>query len=512
MVIYDGNSDTVELFTDHMNNRSLFWTIMGNRLYFSTLLAPLASLVNASPDEKWCAGCLCNTSADMILFEEITPYKGIFQVMAGTKLTFLLSEKNDQPLATSLWSPLSYKPNLKCNSVKEYRNTFVNILQTAVCEQMAGFDKVGCTLSSGLDSTSIAALAAKKLHESTKELFSYTSVPLPDFPTPTDPFLVADERPGVEVLREMYPNIVPHYIACEGKDAFSSLSYLVPLLGYPMKSGMNLTWLNEIYSSASMDGCSVMLKGQFGNSTISYGPALGTIHQLLFGGHPLKACKVINGFGKRNRIARKRIIKSLITEELSRRKASPADSECGALPNEIYDKYQIRHVLNSLQTSMGGGQLDTRSQRLNFLWEQSILSQLGMFDTAMGLIHHVIIRDPSKDKRVVELCCRIPVEYDLAGYLERGKIRTFMEGLVPEKILKDVNHRGMQSADYNFRCQKLWLEERNHILSTIKGTDFSGFVRSEYVEDVLKDSENPETYIPLNVLYSFALFLKNCSN
>ncbi len=159
--------------------------------------------------------------------------------------------------------------------------------------------------------------------------------------------------------------------------------------------------------------------------------------------------------------------------------------------------------------------IENRRQRLMTLYDPIALNQLGMFDTIMGLIHGIIIRDPTKDKRMVELCGILPPSCMAAGGWERGQVRKFMEGYVPETILKDVNRRGLQSADYYFRIRKNWNDLKSEVIDDLSDPELMNYADKNAAERLLslakecdiKDIED-EDLRKMNVLCSFSIFLR----
>ena len=175
--IYHTSTHTLHLYTDHMGNRSLFYAILPDRILFSTALVPLAHTLSAAVSEKWLAACLATTSADMILYEALTPYEGILQMPAAGHLTWTpeFSSLDIYWDRTSLPKPLPHKDPM------HYQTLFRDTLSACVSSMLRSAEHTGCTLSSGLDSSAIAALAAPRLAEMGEQLYSYTSVPLRDF-------------------------------------------------------------------------------------------------------------------------------------------------------------------------------------------------------------------------------------------------------------------------------------------------------------------------------------------
>lgn len=480
---YNEAVNELHIFTDHMCNRSLFYSYSKGCLIFSTLIVPLAKVTKATVCDQWIASCLATVSADMMLFDSLTPYKGIIQLSAARHITADISGLS----STEYWSPLKLRPNLKTSKNESYKDIFINTLQKSVASMMRSEKNTGCTLSGGLDSTSIAALASNTLSDSGKTLYSYTSVPHPDYiHDKKDNYYITNETKGVEALCQMHANIHPFYVDCVDRNPFSELERLIPLIGYPMKSGQNLVWLDNIYELASKNDCKIMLKGQYGNSTISYGPALGTFYQLIVSGHIKKAVNLMKGFSSIYNVPVSTIIKLIIKERIITLFPEKAEVTDALLSKKYIDEYKLGQTMQKLLKHCGGEQLDSRRNRLNFIWNPTAILQLSLFDTAMGLIHGILIRDPSKDMRVITMCCRFPVSEDLAGYMERGKIRSYMQGLVPDSILKDLSHRGLQSADYEYRCSLMWNRQAESIIRHINNPYLKHYVDNNRLCEFLK--------------------------
>lgn len=510
-VAFHTDTKTAVLCTDHMGNRSLFYSRQGERFIFSTAVLPLAKLCQAVPSEQWLSGCLFSASAEMTLFKGLTPYQGIFQMPAACMMTVT----NVDSSQTIYWSPLKLRPDLRQSGDEAYQRLFVDTLSTSVRSMLRSSQKTGCTLSSGLNSSSISALAAAALSEQGKSLYSYTSVPLPDFPKNDAPGEITDETPGVRALCAKYSNIIPHFLPCWGRDAFSELHALLPLIGYPMKSGQDLIWLSEIYRHASVEGCRLMLKGQYGNFTISYGTAPSTLHQLLASLHPFKAARLNKNYSARYGVPKIKISRFFFARRGQKPSPDSDDMPGPLTAPDLIQKYRLGTVTGKKLKIYGNGQMDTRRQRLNLTVNPFNQMQLGMFDTVMGLIYGVLIRDPAKDKRVVELCCRLPVKCMLAGGVEQGLVRTYMKGLVPDEILDDLHRQGIQSADYCYRSRLLWRNHRSKVLAALELPALQKYVDPSLLSGLLDRLRNTAAENLLeadlrqaNVLYSCSIFLQ----
>lgn len=506
------DTKTVVLCTDQMGCRSLFYSRQGERFIFSTAILPLAKLCQAVPCEQWISGCLFSVSDDMTLFRGLTPYQGVFQVPAACWMTVTRDESSQD----TYWSPLKLRPDLRQPNEDAYRQLFVNTMSTSVRSMLRSSQKTGCTLSSGLTSASVSALAAAALAEEGKSLYSYTSVPLPDFPQDPSSGQIADESAGVRALCAQYSNILPRFQPCRGRDAFSELPALLPLIGYPMKSGLNLTWLSEIYRQASVEGCRLMLCGQYGYATVSYGTAQETISQLYASLHLFKARRAAKSFSARYNIPANKIKQASIPLQSEGDLSNCVSADVPLTSPELIQKYRLAQAAASKSKNYADTPSNSRRQRLNLVANPFALAQMGMFDTIMGLMYGVLIRDPSRDRRVVELCCRLPVECMLAGGMERGMVRTYMKGIVPDEILEDLQHRGVQSADYYYRSKLLWHNHRNRVVAALALPELRKYADSSLLQELSEKLKNnpaerlTETDLrQANVLYSCSLFLQS---
>jgi asparagine synthase (glutamine-hydrolysing) len=91
------------------------------------------------------------------------------------------------------------------------------------------------------------------------------------------------------------------------------------------------------------------------------------------------------------------------------------------------------------------------------------------------------IRDPTRDRRLVEFCWRLPDEVYWANGRQRGLIRAGMAGDLPAEIRDDMR-KGLQSSDIlvRFRVQSAEINAAlDHIAGSAIASDFlnSGALR-----------------------------------
>lgn len=450
IAIYDRNKQCLFLYTDHTGSRAINYYNGKDGFLFGTVVSSILKVCpDISYDEKWMTACEAAQTPDMEIFPEITPYEGVFQLEAGMYLK--VSEHSFEK--KEYWNPKYRKEPIIFNDA-QCKEMFLETFSECVKDVLRSRKNTAATVSSGLDSTSVASLAAGYLERQGKKLYSFTSVPEKETEI-KDYSAIIDESWGAHILAETYTNIEAQMVPCEGMDGFTKLERLVKQLEIPTKSAPNLMWLDEIYRLAAEKDCKILLKGQYGNATISYGKILGNIRYQLTHWHFIRAYKEMKAFGKVNGIPRKKILKNFWKELLRERKKEEflADSY---MKKELLQKYQINSVVNQLVKKSGGSMIDTQIQMRNFQFDRINLAQLGWYDTKFSLLYGILVRDPTKDKRMIELCMNLPVECYVHNGVERRLVREYMRGIVPDTILNQVRRRGVQSADYVERVMRNW--------------------------------------------------------
>ena len=177
---------------------------------------------------------------------EDTLYKDIKQVQGAT----YISLRNNKLIEEKYWDPIKEVKSLKLNSEEEYHKAFLKVYNEAVKCRLRCIGDVAISLSGGLDSSSVAALAAKELKKENKRLKGFSSVPLKEFDGNVSRGRIADESDYIEELRKMYPNIDIEYCRCENKNSLTDIEYFNEVLEQPHKIIENLYWIDNILKKA----------------------------------------------------------------------------------------------------------------------------------------------------------------------------------------------------------------------------------------------------------------------
>lgn len=455
LAIYHTDTGIFHLFTDHTSTRTVHYANIDGIIYFGTILESIKCVLNkkATINEEWISFAQALPNPDMIYKPDLSPYNDIYTVEAGHYITI----KNNQISRHSYYNPAKTKLRLKFKTDEEYKNYFVKLLDRCVGDVLRSKANTGCTLSSGLDSTTIASIAARHLAKENKELHSYTSVPLKDYinQAQKDSYFIEDESFGPKILNKYYPNIKVNLIDCKGKTAFTDIKRTVKLTELPLKSLVNYTWMSEIYDLASKNDCKVMLKGQYGNSTISNGKILSRVYQELCRFKFKSAINQSRAFAIAHKVPKKYYIKTFLKIYKEKFILDISAMDKFYLRKDLIKKYNVKSIIKHNFQKEGGSYMDSRKQFEKYVYDTRILQHLGLFDTHLSLIYGVVIRDPAKDKRILDFVFNAPLSCFVNNGTERRMIRDYMRGIVPDEILDIDNKRGLQSSDFVYRINQV---------------------------------------------------------
>ncbi|NJK97125.1 MAG: asparagine synthetase B [Bacteroidales bacterium] len=102
---------------------------------------------------------------------------------------------------------LEHTPELRLKEEQQYIDLFLDIYTEAVKCRLRSYGPVGATLSGGLDSGSVCALASRELKKEGKRLPAFTAVPLYDTTGLVPPNRIGDEGPLAQAVADHCGNI-----------------------------------------------------------------------------------------------------------------------------------------------------------------------------------------------------------------------------------------------------------------------------------------------------------------
>jgi asparagine synthase (glutamine-hydrolysing) len=299
---------------------------------------------------------------------------------------------------------------------------------------------VAAATSGGLDSSSVAATAARLLAPA--PLYTYTSAPPPGWRGEPRANWDADESPLVRELAALHPNIAPAFVHVEpGAGLFEGHERLWELGGGPVLNPLNWAWSWPIATRAAADGAATLLTAIRGNYLFS-ADAPEWLAALVRAGRGLTALREIAAMrgvagDGRSHTLREGLVLPLLPGS-ARRLARAATGRPDPVQNWIAGTALRPEVAAELDLLERRPSLhvrrrpDWRAQGLRDLMSGAAgAAGTAALETLSGLE----MRDPTGDRRVLEVAMRQPEWVRRRGGTTRAVARAAMADRLPPSIL-----------------------------------------------------------------------------
>lgn len=430
---------------------SLVYTTARHRFAFATMPSGLHALpqVPRSLDEiglvRWLSG-LGGTPAT-------TLYKDVFSLPTGH---WLLAGP-DGVKTVCYWHP-DLSREIRFARDEDYLSAFNELFIRVVDEHLCGTTPVAVQMSGGLDSASIAAVAADLLAGRGEQLAAFTEVPRTGFAPTFSPHSYTDETSFVESIAALYPNIALHLVHTDGQFFLDDIDTLFPYLEGPFRNTSNRVWMEKILDLSRERGTRVLLDGMQGNLTLSWsggGWLLSLLHHRswLAAAQQLGVFASTHGFAPALRTATSQGLLPLLPAGVSQlqRRLRHSHEDVGAsllarspINPALAAEYRLAELASAEAAYMPLRSLaDLRRTRLGALADQDFGAYLSAFRAMYG----VDMRSPTADVRLAEFCLALPEEQYFRDGMARSFVRRAMAGRLPPNVLAN-RKRGLQASDW----------------------------------------------------------------
>ena len=203
-----------------------------------------------------------------LVIEDQEPHRTYWQDARTLPVGHTVFFNNMGKKIESFWR-IEDAPNVHFPNDRDYLDGFLDHFRRAVRVRLKSIRPIGTTLSAGLDSSSVTALAALALQRENKRLVAYTSIPL----HPVDsifPGRLTNEWQLAHLVSEDYTNIDHIPIRSEDISPLAAVKKSLMILNEPQNAAANMFWIISMFENAKRRNIGVMLTGQLGNGGVSW--------------------------------------------------------------------------------------------------------------------------------------------------------------------------------------------------------------------------------------------------
>ncbi len=354
---------------------------------------------------------------------------------------------------TRHWRPR--RQPIRLANTNEYAEAIRGHLDTAVRAQLRGADgRVGAHLSGGLDSSAVAATAARLLAPSGGRVVGFTGVPRPGYAGAAPKWTLVDEGPLAATVAAQYPNIDHVLTPSTGDLQTQSLDRDYVLYDQPLLNPWIQDWWCEINRQARERGLTIMLTGANGNMSLTYG-GLDVLPELITQG------RLADWWRQAWLMTRAGTMRwrSVLFHSLGPWTPGPLWNWLNRVRGGYAEDIRRWTALNP--TLMRGLNRNKRLEALgadpylrlspdSFSWRLAELvhGEGANFDKGFLAGWGVDLRDPTSDRRLVDFCLNIPTEQYIFDGVPRALARLALADRLPAAVLNETR-RGYQAADWH---------------------------------------------------------------
>ena len=434
--IWDERKQRLFCARDHIGMRPFYyhWDGAGKRFVFCSEISGILS-------QGWVRGEVNQERvADLITIHvknnSSTFYKDVYRLQPAN----WIEVSKDGVREEAYWS-LDPQKEIRFRSDKEYEEAFFDLFEESVRCRLRSITPLSCSLSGGLDSSSVACVADKLLRNAGRgSIHTFTAV----FPN-----LFEEQKKRVDEKRYVdavlaHVQSEPHFVDAgvfNPLDILQKYSWAEP---YPAFNG----YLHEaIMQAVGKQGGRVLLDGEGGDDVVSYG--VSKFYDL---GRKFRLIKLATELYCWAQIAKERLVPWYCFKEYFVKVHLPqflADrvrifkQALGVRKIEYLEIALLNDAIRSAgmeqnyESNFKNYQRYKTSSRQKYI--QGVLSPLTSYVmelyTVLAAKNRVEIRSPFLDRRLVEYCSAIPMDQKLRAGWPRSILRRSMRGVAPDAIL-----------------------------------------------------------------------------
>lgn len=445
--LWDKRERRLALARDPLGARPLHYHRGRNFFAFASMPKGLHALpeIPRAPDEE----CVAEFLALLPETGSQSFFKDVQRVEAG-HVVFVTANGIS---ARRHWEPR--RNIVKLATADEYAQAMLHHLDQAVRARLRGANgAVAAHLSSGFDSSAVTTGAAIQLAQSGGKVVAFTAVPREGYDGPNPRGRIGDEGPIAAKTAAMYPNIEHVLIRNNRHSPFANLDRAFFLYDRPMLNLCNMVWVDAINDAARARKLGVLLTGQLGNMSISYGGET-LLPQLLRHGRLLKLCR--EGIGA----VRKGYMRPLAVLNATFGPYTPL--ALWTWINKAFEDRDTGIQTYSAISSQRLAELDIPARARDRALDLSYRPRKDGFESRVWVMRRADLgnhlkgtlagwgidqRDPTTDRRLIEFCLGIPEEQYLVNGETKALARRAFAGRVAGEVIGGRG-KGYQAVDWH---------------------------------------------------------------
>ena len=451
--VWDKHKQKLFLARDHFGNLGVHYGVWQHGLAFSSGIEGVLELPEF--EKKLDLQSIAQWGVAWVGDGTQTCYQDVFRLPPSHTLTW----QNHKLEVRRYWR-LEDTPPLRLKSNEAYVEVFLETLRLAVHDRMRACRPVASTLSSGLDSGAVTALAAEV---SKAHLHAFTSVPIHPLHHPLSSGLLNEWDLAQQTAQ--WIGTIKHLPIPAGQvSPVAATRQILAILREPSSHAGNMYWILALLQEIQTQGFGVLLTGQLGNFAASWNggqyPVWSAVRQKQFGLATKQLASGAKGRSSWTRAILGELVKPAILtaqvrwQQLNRRPKNVSkylkDTMLSPiLLHQLNLSDQLRHTpWNAFQPFL----YDVRHQF--FAGLEAEKTPVGALWSSLGAAYGIEVRDPTMDKRLLEVVASFPLEQFSGQGHTRWLMRRAMQNILPPSVQWNTN-RGVQGADLGHRLLEL---------------------------------------------------------
>ena len=346
------------------------------------------------------------------------------------------------------WNP--ERRELQLKDFDGYRDAFRAELDRAVGCRLRGVDGLVAThLSSGWDSSSVSATAARLLAPLGGRVLAFTSVPRRGNASGAPLRRIADEGPIAAQTAALHGNMDHTLVEGTAASPVAGMDELINLFDRPLTNLCNEVWMGRIRQEAAGRGARVLLTGEVGNWTISAAPPTllaDLVREGRWASWWREARAKISRGDARHRGVLANSFGPWLPAPVWNLLAPLSSIGEAANHSALHPERQAEVARRRSET----GAMLSRPPRNSFSEVVKGLAEydFGYFRKGALAGWGVDERDPTGDRRLIEFCLSLPIDMLLKDGVRRPLAKAALSDRLPAAVLEERS-KGYQASDWH---------------------------------------------------------------